>query len=167
MQKNEHSTVLLHEAVAALKIQDSGIYIDGTFGRGGHSQQVLKELGSEGQLWVIDKDPESIQFAQRMQNEDGRLSIYQGSFADIGALAQQHALTGKLQGVLLDLGVSSPQIDDPSRGFSFMKDGPLDMRMDPTTGVSASDWLNHSDQDEIAQFIKQYVEEKLCKRIAH
>lgn len=158
---------MLNEAVAALKIKDSGIYIDGTYGRGGHSTKILTELGETGQLWVIDKDPEAIQAAKTVQKSDGRLGIYQGSFADITELAEQQNLKGKIDGVLLDLGVSSPQIDDPERGFSFMQDGPLDMRMNPEVGESAADWINRADQDEISQVLKKYGEEKFGKRIAH
>ena len=158
---------MLNEAVAALNIKDSGTYIDGTFGRGGHSAKVLEELGKSGHLWVIDKDPEAIQVAESVQSMDSRMAIYQGSFADITALAEQHNLKGKIDGVLLDLGVSSPQIDDAERGFSFMQDGPLDMRMNPDVGESAAEWLNRADEDEISQVLKKYGEEKFGKRIAH
>ena len=158
---------MLNEAVAALKIKDNGTYIDGTYGRGGHSAKILEQLGEAGSLWVIDKDPEAIQVAESVQRSDSRLGIYQGSFADITALAEQHNLKGRIDGVLLDLGVSSPQIDDPQRGFSFMQDGPLDMRMNPEVGESAADWLNRADEDEISQVLKKYGEEKFGKRIAH
>ena len=167
MQNMGHNTVLLDEAVTALKIKPSGTYIDGTFGRGGHSKKILQQLNQDGCLWVIDKDPEAIEHAVQLQESDTRVHIYRGSFADLTELVTGQNLVGDVDGILLDLGISSPQIDDPERGFSFMKDGPLDMRMDPDTGVSAAQWLNHADEDEIAQVIKLYGEEKFGKRIAN
>lgn len=167
MQEFGHSTVLLNEAVTALNIKPSGNYVDGTFGRGGHARKILQNLNQDGRLWVIDKDPVAIAHAQALQESDKRVHIYRGSFADLMALATEHELVGCIDGVLLDLGISSPQVDDPERGFSFMNDGPLDMRMDPESGRSAAEWLNQADEDEIAQVIKQYGEEKFGKRIAH
>ncbi len=158
---------MLNEAVAALKIKDSGIYVDGTYGRGGHSAEILRQLDTDGRLWVIDKDPQAIASAVSIRQSDRRLGVYQGSFADIKALAEQHDLVGKIDGVLLDLGVSSPQIDDPERGFSFMQDGPLDMRMNPDEGESAADWLDRAKEHEISDVLKKYGEEKFGKRIAH
>ena len=161
MQEFGHSTVLLNEAVAALNIKPSGVYVDGTFGRGGHSKLILEQLGQDGSLWGIDKDHIAIEHAHAMQKQDKRLSIYQGSFADIKNLAEQEQLLGRVDGLLLDLGVSSPQIDNPERGFSFMHDGPLDMRMNQQTGQSAADWLNQADETDIAMVIKKYGEENV------
>jgi len=161
-----HTTVLLDEAVDALAIKPEGFYIDGTFGRGGHSQLILKQLGERGRLLGIDKDPEAICYAKQIQKQDNRLHMYQGSFATIQALAEDRNFLGKVDGVLLDLGVSSPQLDDASRGFSFLRDGPLDMRMDPDSGVSAAEWLAHAGEDEISEVLKRFGEEKFGKRIA-
>ena len=161
-----HTTVLLDEAVNALAIEADGFYIDGTFGRGGHSQLILEQLGEKGRLLGIDKDPEAILHGKAIQAQDKRLDMYQGSFATIKALAEDRNFLGKVDGVLLDLGVSSPQLDDAERGFSFLRDGPLDMRMDPTSGVSAADWLAYAEEEEITDVLKRFGEEKFGKRIA-
>ena len=161
-----HTTVLLDEAVNALAIESDGFYIDGTFGRGGHSLLILKQLGEKGRLLGIDKDPEAILHGNEIQKQDKRLHMYQGSFANIKALAEDGNFLGNVDGVLLDLGVSSPQLDDAERGFSFLRDGPLDMRMDPTTGISASDWLHGAELDEITDVLKRFGEERFGKRIA-
>ena len=160
-----HETVLLHEAVDALVTQPEGIYIDGTFGRGGHSREILKRLSGEGRLIAIDKDPEAIAEGQRLNAEDGRFSIVQGSFADMGQIVAQQNLGG-VAGVLLDLGVSSPQLDASERGFSFLRDGPLDMRMDPMSGQSAAQWLNAVEEKDIARVLKEFGEERFAKRLA-
>jgi len=161
-----HTTVLLDEAVNALAIEADGFYVDGTYGRGGHSQLILEQLGEQGRLLGIDKDPEAILHGQEIHNQDARLTMYQGSFATIKALAEDRDFLGKVDGVLLDLGVSSPQLDDADRGFSFLRDGPLDMRMDPTSGISAADWLASAEEDEITDVLKRFGEEKFGKRIA-
>ena len=161
-----HTTVLLNEAVAALDIKDDGFYIDGTYGRGGHSQLILEQLGEQGRLLGIDKDPQAILHGNEIQKQDLRLHMYQGSFSTIKAIAEDRDLLGKVDGVLLDLGVSSPQLDDAQRGFSFLRDGPLDMRMDPTSGMSAADWLRIAEEDEITEVLKRFGEEKFGKRIA-
>ena len=161
-----HTTVLLDEAVNALAIEADGFYIDGTFGRGGHSELILEQLGEQGRLLGIDKDPEAILHGNEIQKRDKRLQMYQGSFATIKALAEDRKFLGKVDGVLLDLGVSSPQLDDADRGFSFLRDGPLDMRMDPTSGISAADWLLVAEEDEITDVLKRFGEEKFGKRIA-
>ncbi|MCP3674977.1 MAG: 16S rRNA (cytosine(1402)-N(4))-methyltransferase RsmH [Gammaproteobacteria bacterium] len=161
-----HTTVLLDEAVNALAIEADGFYVDGTYGRGGHSQLILEQLGEHGHLIGIDKDPEAITHGQEIHNQDVRLTMYQGSFATIKALAEERDFLGKIDGVLLDLGVSSPQLDDADRGFSFLRDGPLDMRMDPTSGISAADWLASAEEDEITDVLKRFGEEKFGKRIA-
>jgi 16S rRNA (cytosine1402-N4)-methyltransferase len=165
MQDNfKHTTVLLDEAVNGLNIREDGIYIDGTFGRGGHSRLILSQLGANGQLLAIDRDPQAIAAAAEIQ--DPRFSIVHGPFSALADYVEERGLTGKIDGVLLDLGVSSPQLDDAERGFSFMRDGPLDMRMDPTRGQSAAEWLMNSEEADIAFVIKTYGEEKFGKRIA-
>ncbi|WP_017348331.1 16S rRNA (cytosine(1402)-N(4))-methyltransferase RsmH [Pantoea sp. A4] len=165
MQENfKHTTVLLDEAVNGLNIREDGIYIDGTFGRGGHSRLILSQLGAAGQLIAIDRDPQAIAAAAEIQ--DARFSIIHGPFSALAEYVEERGLTGKIDGILLDLGVSSPQLDDAERGFSFMRDGPLDMRMDPTRGHSAAEWLQHAEEADIAFVLKAYGEERFAKRIA-
>ncbi|MGI3748236.1 MAG: 16S rRNA (cytosine(1402)-N(4))-methyltransferase RsmH [Janthinobacterium lividum] len=161
-----HITVLLEEAVEALAVRADGCYLDGTFGRGGHSRLILQNLGPEGRLLGFDKDPQAIATGQTLAAEDGRFVIVQRSFAELGAEAQARGLAGKVSGILLDLGVSSPQLDDPERGFSFMNDGPLDMRMDPSRGVSAAEFVNTAPAEEIARVFKEYGEERFSRRMA-
>ena len=161
-----HETVLLHEAVAALNIKTDGIYVDGTFGRGGHSAEILKQLGSEGRLLLIDQDPEAIETARQRYEEDERVRIWRGSFRNIPQALNNVGIQERVDGVLLDLGVSSPQLDDASRGFSFAKDGALDMRMNPDVGESAAEWLQHAKAEEIADVLWQYGEERHSRRIA-
>ena len=160
----EHISVLLHESVDALNIQDDSVIIDGTFGRGGHSKLILEKLGPNGRLIGIDKDMAAIESAKSI--DDPRFEMVHASFADIKAVVEAQDLLGKVTGVLLDLGVSSPQIDEAERGFSFMKDGPLDMRMDQTSGESCSEFLNHIDETELANIIYRYGDEKFSRRIA-
>ncbi len=162
-QAAEHITVLLHEAVEGLAIKPDGIYVDGTFGRGGHSRLILQQLGPNGRLIAIDRDPQAIAEAAKIQ--DPRFEIVHGPFSGITSYLSDRGL-GKVDGFLLDLGVSSPQLDDAERGFSFMKDGPLDMRMDPTTGQSAAEWLARADVDDIAWVLKTFGEERFAKKIA-
>ncbi|WP_416426840.1 16S rRNA (cytosine(1402)-N(4))-methyltransferase RsmH [Pseudomonas sp. App30] len=162
-----HITVLLDEAVEALAIQGDGCYVDGTFGRGGHSRLILKHLGPDGRLLGFDKDPQAIATGQALAAEDGRFVIVQRSFAEMGSEIASQGLAGKVNGVLLDLGVSSPQLDDPERGFSFMNDGPLDMRMDPSRGVSAAEFIANAPAEEIARVFKEYGEERFAKRMAN
>lgn len=161
---NHHITVLLDEAVNGLNIRQDGIYIDGTFGRGGHSRLILSKLGPTGRLIAIDRDPLAIQAAEEIQ--DPRFSIVHGPFSDIRSYVEQLGLSGAIDGILFDIGVSSPQLDDPLRGFSFMRDGPLDMRMDPTRGLSAAQWLQEAEADDIAWVLKNYGEERFARRIA-
>jgi len=161
----KHETVLLHEAVEALNIKEDGIYIDATFGRGGHSAEIVRQLGSKGRLIVIDKDPLAIAHAKGAYKDDNRVLVWQGSFKDFPDALQEAGLS-KADGVLLDLGVSSPQLDDASRGFSFMRDGALDMRMNPDVGESAAEWLARASEEDIANVIYQYGEDKLSRRIA-
>ncbi|KPY41885.1 Ribosomal RNA small subunit methyltransferase H [Pseudomonas syringae pv. primulae] len=162
-----HITVLLEEAVEALALRADGCYMDGTFGRGGHSRLILSYLGPDGRLLGFDKDPQAIATGQTLAAEDGRFVIVQRSFAELGSEAQERGLAGKVSGILLDLGVSSPQLDDPERGFSFMNDGPLDMRMDPTRGVSAAEFIATAPAEEIARVFKEYGEERFAKRMAN
>ncbi len=161
-----HITVLLEEAVEALAVRADGCYMDGTFGRGGHSRLILRHLGPDGRLLGFDKDPQAIATGQALAAEDGRFVIVQRSFAELGSEALERGLAGKVSGILLDLGVSSPQLDDPERGFSFMNDGPLDMRMDPTRGISAAEFIATAPVEEIARVFKEYGEERFAKRMA-
>jgi len=161
-----HVTVLLDEAVAALGVRPDGRYLDGTFGRGGHSRLLLRQLGPDGCLLGFDKDPLAIATGQALAAEDGRFVVVQRSFAELGAELAQRGWTGTLSGVLLDLGVSSPQLDDPGRGFSFLHDGPLDMRMDPSRGISAAQWIATADEDDIVRVLREYGEERFAKRMA-
>ena len=154
-----HTTVLLNEAVDALVTDPQGQYVDATFGRGGHARLILQRLGASGQLIAFDKDPDALAEAARI--EDARFSIRHQGFAALGELPP-----GSAAGVLMDLGISSPQIDNPARGFSFRADGPLDMRMDPTRGQSAADWLAVADQRHIAEVIRDYGEERFAGPIA-
>ncbi|MGC1027058.1 16S rRNA (cytosine(1402)-N(4))-methyltransferase RsmH [Pantoea agglomerans] len=165
MQENfKHTTVLLDEAVNGLNIREDGIYIDGTFGRGGHSRLILSQLGEKGKLIAIDRDPQAIAAAAEIT--DPRFSIIHGPFSALAEHVSERDLVGKIDGILLDLGVSSPQLDDAERGFSFMRDGPLDMRMDPSRGHSAAEWLLHAEEADIAFVLKTYGEERFAKRIA-
>ncbi|MDU4093957.1 MAG: 16S rRNA (cytosine(1402)-N(4))-methyltransferase RsmH, partial [Pantoea sp.] len=164
MDNFKHTTVLLDEAVNALNIKEDGIYIDGTFGRGGHSRLILSQLGEQGKLFAIDRDPQAIAAAAAI--DDPRFNIIHGPFSALADYVEARDLTGKIDGILLDLGVSSPQLDDAERGFSFMRDGPLDMRMDPTRGLSAAEWLLQAEESDIAFVLKTYGEERFAKRIA-
>ncbi|MEZ9238822.1 16S rRNA (cytosine(1402)-N(4))-methyltransferase RsmH [Vibrio splendidus] len=160
----KHISVLLNESIDGLAIKPDGTYIDGTFGRGGHSRTILSKLGENGRLFSIDRDPQAIAEAQKIDNP--RFTIIHGPFSGMAEYAERYDLVGQVDGVLLDLGVSSPQLDDAERGFSFMKDGPLDMRMDPTTGVPVSQWLVEADLDDITWVIREFGEDKHARRIA-
>jgi 16S rRNA (cytosine1402-N4)-methyltransferase len=162
----EHTTVLLHEAVDALVVDPCGFYVDGTFGRGGHTAELLSKLSDEALVVAIDKDPQAIAEGERRFSEDPRLQLVHGSFADLSEIVAQMGKSGELSGVLLDLGVSSPQLDQAERGFSFMRDGPLDMRMDTSKGLSAAEWIASADEQEIARVIKEYGEERFARRMA-
>ena len=161
-----HITVLLDEAVEALAVRADGCYLDGTFGRGGHSRLILERLGPEGRLLGFDKDPLAIASGNALAAEDGRFVVVQRSFAELGEEAAARGLVGKVDGLLLDLGVSSPQLDDAERGFSFLNDGPLDMRMNPQVGISAAQFIATASADEIARVFKEYGEERFAKRMA-
>jgi len=157
-----HVPVLLEEAVAALRVRPDGIYVDGTFGRGGHGAAILALLGVRGRLLAFDQDPAAI---AAHAVADRRLELIHGRFSTMTGELAARGVT-RVAGVLLDLGVSSPQLDDPHRGFSFAKDGPLDMRMDPTRGESAADWLNRATEEEIREVIVTYGEERFAKQVA-
>ena len=163
-EQQAHITVLLHEAVAGLNIRPDGIYVDGTFGRGGHSRHILSQLGPEGRLLAIDRDPAAIAVARQIA--DPRFRILHGPFSRLAQMVEEAGLAGRIDGVLLDLGVSSPQLDEAERGFSFQKDGPLDMRMDPGSGQSSADWLNQAAEEDIAWVLKTFGEEKFARKIA-
>ncbi len=158
-----HESVLLRESVEALVWRPDGVYVDGTFGRGGHSRAILEQLNAQGRLIAFDKDPEAYAVAQTWQ--DPRFHIVRSSFTGIEQVLEIAGVS-RISGILLDLGVSSPQLDNASRGFSFQEDGPLDMRMDPDRGQSAAEWLAHATQEEIAYVIQMYSEERFAKRIA-
>lgn len=161
-----HTPVLLKEVIAGLEIKPDGLYIDGTFGRGGHSEALLERLSPTGRLLAIDKDPQAIAVGMARFGQDTRFSMERGSFAMMQALVTKHGWHGKVSGIFLDLGVSSPQLDDPQRGFSFLRDGPLDMRMDPDTGLSAAQWINSAPEKSIADVLFEYGEERFSRRIA-
>ncbi len=165
-QTYTHRPVLLDEVLAALAVRADGVYIDATFGRGGHAGAILERLGPEGRLLGLDKDPQALAEAGRRFGADERFAIERGSFAQLGRHVQQRGWEGKVNGILLDLGVSSPQLDDASRGFSFRNDGDLDMRMDPEQGRSAAQWLASASEREIADVLYQYGEERHSRRIA-
>jgi 16S rRNA (cytosine1402-N4)-methyltransferase len=161
-----HQPVLLDEVLEALAVKPGGVYVDGTFGRGGHAAAILAQLGPEGRLLAMDKDPEAVHSARMQFGNDPRFEIEQGAFTMLSQLLAQRQLQGRVNGLLLDLGVSSPQLDDPMRGFSFIADGPLDMRMDPESGISAAQWLQQADEREIADVLRRLGEERFAGRIA-
>lgn len=160
---SRHVTVLLKEAVDALAVKPEGVYVDGTFGRGGHSREILRQLGPKGCLIVFDKDPAAMEVAHAMG--DSRLIAVHAGFANLKDKLREQRVE-KVDGVLLDLGVSSPQIDEASRGFSFRMDGPLDMRMDTTRGRTAAEWLAEVDERELTEVIADYGEERFAKQVA-
>ena len=162
-----HQPVLLTEAVDALAIRADGNYIDGTFGRGGHSALILSHLGESGRLIAFDQDPEAIAAAHKRFGDDTRFEIVHENFSAMAEVIQDKGLVGQIDGVLLDIGVSSPQFDDAERGFSFSQSGPLDMRMNPEEGVSAAEWLSQAEAKDIARVLRIYGEEKFAKKIAY
>lgn len=164
--QKQHVTVLEQDAIDYLNIDENGIYIDATFGRGGHTASILKKLSIDGRLICIDKDPEAIKYAQAHFGDDPRVVIYHGCFSDLENICKELGCYQAVDGILFDLGVSSPQLDTAERGFSFQQDGPLDMRMDTTQGMSASDWLNDAPQNEIQDILKRFGDEKYARRIA-
>ena len=161
-----HIPVLLTECLQGLQLKPDGIYLDGTFGRGGHSRAILQKLGPHGRLYALDRDAAAIEAAQELADADPRFHISRANFAELSTQAQQWGIAGKVDGILLDIGISSPQIDDPERGFSFEHDGPLDMRMDQRTALSAQDMVNTYPEDKLAYIFKTYGEERFAKRAA-
>lgn len=161
-----HRPVMLDESLAGLALRSGGIYVDGTFGRGGHSSAIIERLGSQGSLHAMDRDPEAFAYAQEHFRGLAGFHMHRRNFAELGALAGELQLIGRIDGILLDLGVSSPQFDDAQRGFSFSNDGPLDMRMDPDSGEPAAAWINRAEPDEIADVLYRYGEERASRRIA-
>ena len=164
-QELAHVTVLLHEAVDALAVKPDGVYVDGTFGRGGHSRLILSKLGANGRLVVFDKDPQAIALARQLAETDKRVQVVHGGFSSF-QLALKELGIEAVDGALFDLGVSSPQIDDAERGFSFRYDAPLDMRMDTTRGQTAAQWLAEAGEEEIREVIRDYGEERFNSQIA-
>ncbi len=161
----QHITVLLNEAVDALAVREDGIYVDGTFGRGGHSRLILSRLGSQGRLIVFDKDPQAIEAAQKLAEKDGRVTVVHDGFSSFQTTLDKLGIE-EIDGALFDLGISSPQIDDGARGFSFRFDAPLDMRMDPTRGMSAAEWIATASEQDLHEVIKNYGEERFSRQIA-
>lgn len=161
-----HRPVLLQETLAALAPRPDGLYIDGTYGRGGHSEGILRRLGPAGRLIALDRDAAAVDWAVRTHGDDPRFSIVHRAFSELPAAAQGFGALGRVDGILLDLGVSSPQLDDAERGFSFLRDGPLDMRMNRSGGATAADWLAAAEEKEIARVLKEFGEERFAKRIA-
>jgi len=165
-RKQNHTPVLVEEVIKGLEIQKDGFYIDGTFGRGGHSREILKILGKNGSLIGIDRDPQAVDELDQIFKDDVRFKLIKEDMAEISYIARERSLSEKINGILLDLGVSSPQLDQAIRGFSFQKDGPLDMRMDPTKGKSAADWLSKVTERELRNVLFKYGEERFSSRIA-
>lgn len=161
-----HQSVLLNESIEGLAIKPGGVYFDATFGRGGHSREILKQLGPDGRLFAIDKDNEAIAYAKQEFSAETRLQLFQGSFSRLKEFAIKAGVLGSVDGILLDLGVSSPQLDNPDRGFSFMQEGPLDMRMDLSQGVSAATFVNEAKVEEMVWVFRAYGEERFAGRIA-
>jgi len=161
-----HAPVMHDEIMHHLNIQPDGIYVDGTYGRGGHAKSILSRLGENGRLIVMDKDPEAIKAARESLGDDARVTIFHDDYANMSQTLAAVELTHRVDGVLLDLGVSSPQLDDAIRGFSFQKNGPLDMRMNPMQGESAAHWLLHAEEKEISAVLWELGEERFARRIA-
>jgi 16S rRNA (cytosine1402-N4)-methyltransferase len=163
---DEHTPVLAAEALAGLAVEADGYYVDATFGRGGHTALLLQALGQEGRVLALDRDPQAIAAGRQRFSDEVRLTLVHASFAELGALVPVQAHGRDCRGVLFDLGVSSPQLEDPQRGFSFRADGPLDMRMDPTRGEPVSAWIARAGVDEIRQVIATYGQERFARRVA-
>ena len=166
MDTHEHEPVLVDEALALLNVEAGGYYVDATYGRGGHTARILEAVGGEGRVLAIDRDPQALEAGRRRFAGDLRLTLVHGTFSALGTVVPAHAHGRACRGVLFDLGVSSPQLDDPRRGFSFRADGPLDMRMDPTRGEPVSAWLSRARADEIREVISAYGEERFARRVA-
>ena len=162
----KHRAVMRDEAVAALAPRTDGIYVDATYGRGGHAAALLSELGEDAELWLVDRDPQAIALARERHGEDARCRIIQTNFADLGGHLRASGRAGRIAGILLDLGVSSPQLDQAERGFSFLREGPLDMRMDNGGGETAAQWLERVDVGTLVRVLRDYGEERYARRIA-
>lgn len=165
-EKEKHVPVLLEEALQALMVREDGVYVDATCGRGGHSEAILRRLGPRGRVLALDRDPQAVNAVRTRLAADPRLDIQHSDFSQLQSQLETRGLVGRVHGILFDLGVSSPQLDDAGRGFSFRHDGPLDMRMDPTQGESAAQWLNRAAEADIAQVLHEYGEERYARRIA-
>ena len=163
---NEHRPVLLSEAIQGLAIKPDGIYIDGTYGRGGHTKAILEKLSIKGKLFAIDKDPAAVAAAKKQWANEKRFYIQHDSFANLNKLVTQFDVQGGIHGILLDLGMSSPQLNESERGFSFLRDGPLDMRMNTEQGIDAATWLSQVTEKELSDVLKTYGEERYAKQIA-
>jgi len=161
-----HRPVLLQEAVDGLAVRADGVYVDGTFGRGGHSRAILARLGGKGRLIALDRDPLAYAAGQALAAGETRFTMYRAAFSMLERIATEAGVSGRVDGVLLDIGVSSAQLDDPGRGFSFTQAGPLDMRMDPESGESAAQWLSHAGEQDIAHVLFTLGEERHARRIA-
>lgn len=162
---NEHFPVMLSEVMMGLNLKPNGIYLDATFGRGGHSRAILSALGNNGHLFALDQDLQAVQYA-REHIKDPRFTIAHGSFGDLPQWIDHFGVRGQLSGILMDLGVSSPQLDEAVRGFSFMREGPLDMRMNTSVGITAADYVNEASAEEMSKVFYEYGEEKFARRIA-
>lgn len=166
MNRDAHLPVLVEETLQALRVEPDGRYVDATFGRGGHAGAIVSRLGKDGWLLAMDRDPEALRAARERFALDQRVMIRQGPFSMLGENVRECGWMNRVNGILLDLGVSSPQLDDAARGFSFLRDGPLDMRMDPGAGQSAADWINSAAENEIARVIREFGEERFARGIA-
>lgn len=166
MTRDAHLPVLIEETLEALRVEPDGRYVDATFGRGGHAGAIVSRLGEDGRLLAMDRDPEAVRAARERFALDGRVMIRQGPFSMLGEIVRECGWMNNVNGILLDLGVSSPQLDDAARGFSFLRDGPLDMRMDPGAGQSAADWIATAPEADIARVIRGYGEERFARGIA-
>ena len=165
-QVPEHVPVMLEEVVAAVAPRSGGRYVDCTFGRGGHMLAVLERIGPTGRVLAMDRDPNAATVARDLARSDPRITVHHGRFGEVGACVRDAGLAGHVDAVMMDLGVSSPQLDQPDRGFSFLNDGPLDMRMDPGTGASAAEWLASASEREIERVLREFGEERAARRIA-
>jgi 16S rRNA (cytosine1402-N4)-methyltransferase len=166
LEVDSHVPVLLDEALRGLAVRPDGVYVDATFGRGGHSERILAALGKDGRLLAIDRDPEAVMKGRELQRTDSRFVIQQESFGHLRRILDKQGITGGVDGILFDLGVSSPQLDSAKRGFSFQSDGPLDMRMDPASSPSAAEWINAAEERELATVLRRLGEEPAAGRIA-
>jgi 16S rRNA (cytosine1402-N4)-methyltransferase len=166
IEKPQHQPVMLVEAIKALNLREDGIYVDATLGRAGHTKAILEQLGPKGRVLALDRDPAAIETATQLSASDPRFIFKSAAFSDVQLFCEEQSVVGRVDGILMDLGVSSPQLDTAERGFSFRLLGPLDMRMDTTQGMTAAEWINSADETEIAFILKEYGEERFHRRIA-